>query len=1405
MPHRADLRFHRFVAIAAVLAGGLSGSVLAAPAAVAAPTPLVVTTTADASVDGTCSDATPATLSLREALCQAQSLTDAAVTLPGGVVTLTAGALVYAPTSGGRTLTVTGAGRDATRIDAHGASRVLDLDPLGVGRVDVTVSAVTLTGGRPTLADPWWGGGAVVAGSAVAGAPDTLTLSSCRVTASTNVPAGISDQGAVGGGVQMSGGSLTVRDCLLDGSTATDAAGGAIAFVGVDPDDAVVVERSRFELNTSVGALGAGVTGGGGLFVAGDVDVTVTGSTFLGNRVTTTSGASAQGSAVLVESGTATVTGSTVVANTVTASAGTPSSFGALVLAHGQVTASRLAGNATTVGSTVTRDAVRGGATVPGNWWGCVDPAAATGCDTAPDAATLEPFARLALAASPTIDLPGRTSAISAAVTMSDGSAVPAALAAVLADVPLTWSTTAGSLAGSDATLGSDVAAGTTLTIAAGDPRVSLTVDGSTAGTTVTTAVPASIAAQPTAASVVEGTTATFSVGATGTPTPTVQWRTAAPGSSTWTDVPGATGTTLTVTGTTRALDGTRYVAVVQNGYGAPVTSLAATLEVRWGAETTADPVDVTVVAGQDAVFTSDAAGTPQPTTTWERSADGTTWAPVASATGTTLTLPAVAATDDGLRVRAVHTGETVARSAAARLTVQTPPTLSPVAGVTVADGGTAQLTTVVGGAPAPAVRWQRLVDGTWTDVPGGVGATLSVVVDPTFDGARYRAVATSVLVTGTVSVTSSEALLDVRYGPVVDVQPQPVTALAGASALLTAAAHGNPAPSVQWQTSADGTTWTDVPGATGVFYTRLLSASDDGLLVRARFTGHGAAETAPATLTVQTRPTLAPVADVTVVAGATAQLTTVVGGSPAPAVRWQRLVDGTWTDVPGGVGATLTVVGDASLDGARYRAVATSVLLDGTSTATSTEGVLHVLHGPVVDVHPVAVTGVVGGSALLTAAAHGNPAPTVQWQTSTDGTTWSDVPGATDVFWTRLLSASDDGLQVRARFTGHGVADTNPVTLTVQDAPTVTDPVATTVDAGGTATFTVGVTGLPTPTVQWQTSADGSTWTDVAGATGTTYTVTATDALHGSSYRAVAANVRGTATSAAATLGVRTPPAVSSPADVVTRPGEDATFTVTVSGRPAPDVTWETSTDGTAWTPVAGAVGTTLTVTADAADDGLLVRAVATSTLGSGPATVRSAPATLTVVPDPVEVAGPSVGAPVASVAGTPTTVTFVVLGSGLQGRWEESRDGGATWAPVGPSVATNTITGVASVRSLRSAAAPATRTAFTATFTPTRADDGMQLRLVVVDAAGETVLRPVTVSVAAAPSPSPSAAPGAAGSGSGTGSSAGSRATGTGGAVAGGRLSSTGSTVAPIAAAAGLLVVLGAAGALLGRRRRT
>jgi alpha-tubulin suppressor-like RCC1 family protein len=82
-------------------------------------------------------------------------------------------------------------------------------------------------------------------------------------------------------------------------------------------------------------------------------------------------------------------------------------------------------------------------------------------------------------------------------------------------------------------------------------------------------------------------------------------------------------------------------------------------------------------------------------------------------------------------------------------------------------------------------------------------------------------------------------------------------------------------------------------------------------------------------------------------------------------------------------------------------------------------------------------------------------------------------------------------------------------------------------VTAPAVAVFSAAATGTPVPTVQWQQSSDnGATWADIAGATATSYTTPATGAAdNGRQLRAVFTNSAGSATSAAATLTVTTPP----------------------------------------------------------------------------------------------------------------------------------------------------------------------------------------------------------------------------------------------------------------------------------------
>lgn len=93
--------------------------------------------------------------------------------------------------------------------------------------------------------------------------------------------------------------------------------------------------------------------------------------------------------------------------------------------------------------------------------------------------------------------------------------------------------------------------------------------------------------------------------------------------------------------------------------------------------------------------------------------------------------------------------------------------------------------------------------------------------------------------------------------------------------------------------------------------------------------------------------------------------------------------------------------------------------------------------------------------------------------------------------------------------------------------APEITaQPVAVSVAAGGTATFSATVTGDPTPTLQWQ--RDGAA---LAGATGATLRLSNVTSADAGNYRLVATNPYGTATSNAVALTVTAAPPAPAPA----------------------------------------------------------------------------------------------------------------------------------------------------------------------------------------------------------------------------------------------------------------------------------
>ena len=83
--------------------------------------------------------------------------------------------------------------------------------------------------------------------------------------------------------------------------------------------------------------------------------------------------------------------------------------------------------------------------------------------------------------------------------------------------------------------------------------------------------------------------------------------------------------------------------------------------------------------------------------------------------------------------------------------------------------------------------------------------------------------------------------------------------------------------------------------------------------------------------------------------------------------------------------------------------------------------------------------------------------------------------------------------------------------TLTVRGAPSILmNPINHTVSNGAAVTFTAAASGAPTPTVQWQVSTNGTSFTNIAGATAASYTFTPTSADGGKQFRAVFTNSLG-------------------------------------------------------------------------------------------------------------------------------------------------------------------------------------------------------------------------------------------------------------------------------------------------------
>ncbi len=745
----------------------------------------------------------------------------------------------------------------------------------------------------------------------------------------------------------------------------------------------------------------------------------------------------------------------------------------------------------------------------------------------------------------------------------------------------------------------------------------------------------------------------------------TVQWEMSSNSGGTFTAISGAITTNFSFAATSGE-NGNEYEAVFSNSNGTFASS-PATLTVDFAPAVTTNPTNLLANANGTATFTAAASGNPAPTVQWEMKTNGgSSFSPISGATSTTYSFTATSG-ENGNQYEAVfsNTINPAATTSAATLTVDTV-TTEP-ASQTVATGAPVTFTSTSSNPGGDTVQWKISTSGgaTFTAISGATSTTYSFTATNSENGDEYEAVFSN----SAGSLTSSPATLTVNFPATVTTNPSNQLVDAGNAATFTAAAAGNPTPTVQWKVSIDGgATFNNITAATSTTYSFTPTSGDTGEEFEAVFTnGLGSpVTTSAATLTVDSVTTQP--AGQTVNAGATATFTAGTSHS-GDTVQWKLSSDGgtTFNAISGATSTTYSFTATSGENGDEYEAV----FSNSAGSLTSTPATLSVDFSPIVTTQPANQTVSAGNTATFTAAANANPSATVQWQVSTDGgTTYSAVTGATSTTYSFTATSGENGDQYEADFSNSlGTFASNPATLTVDFAPTVTtSPTGQTVDAGGTATFAAAASGNPAPSVQWEVSSNGGTsFTAITGATSTTYSFTATGGENADEYEAVFTNGVGSpATTLAATLTVDH--VTTEPANQTYLTGATATFTA-ISSNPsgADTVQWQVSSNGgTTFNAITGATSTTYSFTATSGENGDQFEAVFSNSAG----TFTSSPATLTVDFAPTVTTNPT-----DQTADAGGTATFTAAASGNPAptvEWEVSTDGGASFSAISGATST-------------------------------------------------------------------------------------------------------------------------------------
>ncbi len=672
-----------------------------------------------------------------------------------------------------------------------------------------------------------------------------------------------------------------------------------------------------------------------------------------------------------------------------------------------------------------------------------------------------------------------------------------------------------------------------------------------------------SIGTHPQTQTVCANTSATLSVGATGTGL-TYQWR------KNTSPIGGATSSTYTLNPVAVG-DAGSYDCVVTGDCGT-VTSNAATLSVTAATTISGHPSTQTVCAGSSASFSVTASGVSLGYQ-WRKNT-----VPIDGATSSTYSINPVVA-GDAAGYDCVVTGSCgAATSNTAVLSVNAATSIN--GGPTAQSaclGGTASFSVSATGANL-GYQWRK----NTAPIGGATAPTLTITPVAATDAGSYDCV-----VTGSCGApTSSAASLTITPATTITGQPARQAVCLGASASFTVTATGD---SLTYQWRKNGS---PISGATAATYTIPSVVANDTGSYYCGVTGTcGIVYSQIANLSVNEVISINPggqPAAQTVCQGAPVTLSVDALGT-ITTYQWRK----SGNPISGATDFEYTIPATAAADSGTYDCVLTGPCNTVTTDAAS------VVVNPTTAIapggQPQPQTACLGGPASFTVVAEG-ASLTYQWRRG-----GVPLPGATlSTFTINPVTSGDAGGGaydcVVTGACGSAVTSSS-ASLSLNTTTSISgSPASQSVCVGGTASFSVSATGADL-TYQWRKNTS-----PIGGATASSLTINPVAAGDAASYDCVVTGTCGNATSSTASLTVPTTTSISgNPQPQSACLGGTATFSVTASGG---SLTYQWRKDTA---PIGGATSPTLTLNPVVAGDAASYDCVVTGSCGIATSTAAS------------------------------------------------------------------------------------------------------------------------------------------------------------------------------------------------------